>query len=136
MDGIKELKGVMLIGATNRPSVIDPALLRPGRFDKIIYIHPPDLEGRKKIFELNLAGSKADVDYESLARAAEGFTGADISSVCQEAKMEMVRGRIKGKASKIVAIDMLELIGSRRPSVSEADLQEYERFMAEHGERK
>jgi SpoVK/Ycf46/Vps4 family AAA+-type ATPase len=145
MDGIKELKGVMLIGATNRPSVIDPALMRPGRFDKIIYIPPPDEGGRSKLFELNLApdrgmdGKKAyelDVEFDMLAKASRGFTGADIASICQEAKMNLVRGKIKGEEGHLEMIDILEIIKKRRPSVSEADLQEYERFTSEHGERK
>lgn len=136
LDGVKELKNVMLVGATNKPSMIDSALLRPGRFDKILYIPPPDLPAREQIFTQNLGAEGAGVDCEKLAAATEGFSGADISSICQEAKMALVRAKIKGKEARLTNSYMLSLISSRRPSITRKDLEEYDEFMAEYGERR
>jgi len=137
MDGVKELKNVMLIGATNKPSMIDPALLRPGRFDKIMYIPPPDERARKEIFKNNLAGLELmDIDLDALAQKTEGFSGADIVSICQEAKMELVRERIRGREAQLSMALFNEIIARRRPSITEEQLAEYARFMQDYGERR
>ncbi|MCX6778585.1 MAG: AAA family ATPase, partial [Candidatus Micrarchaeota archaeon] len=109
MDGVKNLPDVVVVGATNKPSMIDPALMRPGRFDKIMFIPPPDEKARKEIFELNLeeAPKDASVNLGQLARITGGFTGADIASICQEAKMVLVRRRIAGEKNV-----RLRMIGS------------------------
>ena len=93
MDGLSALHDVVVIAATNRPDIIDPALLRPGRFDKSIYIGTPDRESRKKIFEIHTRSKPLaeDVDLEELAKDTEDYTGADISAVCNEAVMIAVR---------------------------------------------
>ena len=93
MDGLSALHDVVVIAATNRPDIIDPALLRPGRFDKSIYIGTPDRESRKKIFDIHTKNKPLaeDVDLEELAKDTEGYTGADISAVCNEAVMIAVR---------------------------------------------
>jgi SpoVK/Ycf46/Vps4 family AAA+-type ATPase len=138
MDGMRELKGVMLIGATNRPSMIDSAMMRPGRFDKILYIPPPDLPARAQIFSLNLGDSGKDVSIDELAKTAAGFSGADITSICQEAKMQIVRERIRSPNSvrKLSTTELLNIIRSRRPSITRTQLAEFERFVQEYGERK
>jgi len=93
LDGLEDLHNVTVIAATNRPDIIDPALLRPGRFDRLIYIPIPDPEARKKIFEIHTKRKPLadDVDLAQLAKRAEGFTGADIASVCNEATMLSIR---------------------------------------------
>ncbi len=93
MDGLNSLHDVVVIAATNRPDIIDPALLRPGRFDKSIYIGTPDEESRVKIFEIHTKSKPLDedVDLKELAAKTEGYTGADISAVCNEAVMISVR---------------------------------------------
>jgi len=93
LDGLEELRGVTVIAATNRPDIIDPALLRPGRFDRLIYIKLPDLETRKKIFEVHLRNRPIadDVDIDELASRTEGYSGADIAAVCNEAVMSAIR---------------------------------------------
>jgi transitional endoplasmic reticulum ATPase len=136
MDGVKELKNVMIIGATNKPFALDSAILRPGRFDKIIYIPPPDAPARVQIFALQLAKFLKGLDLNRLAQATEGFTGADIASICQEAKMQVVRDRLKGKPASLTTEAVLGIIASRRPSVTQKDLREYQAFMEEYGERK
>ena len=93
MDGLEELKEVIVIGATNRPDMVDSALLRPGRLDRLIYIQPPDKEERKKIFEVHLKGKPigADVDVDVLAERTEGYVGADICAIVKEAVMSALR---------------------------------------------
>jgi transitional endoplasmic reticulum ATPase len=93
MDGLSALHDVVVIAATNRPDIIDPALLRPGRFDKSIYIGTPDRDSRRKIFEIHTKSKPLaeDVDLEELAKETEDYTGADISAVCNEAVMIAVR---------------------------------------------
>lgn len=87
MDGIEELRNVLVIAATNKPDVLDPALMRPGRLDNILYIGPPDFEARKEI--LRIWASKSviheDVDLEELAAHTEGYSGAEMVSICETA---------------------------------------------------
>ena len=93
MDGLQELKNVVVLAATNRPEDIDPALLRPGRFDKIIDIPMPDMEARLKIFNIHTKKMPLDkdVEIEALAAAAENYTGAEIENLCREAGMNAIR---------------------------------------------
>ena len=101
MDGLEPMNDVVVIAATNRPDMIDPALLRPGRFDKSIFVGPPDKESRRSIFGIHTRGKPldADVDLDALADRTEGCTGADISAICNEAVMNAVRRLIsKGDA--------------------------------------
>ena len=93
MDGLESLNGVVVIAATNRPDIMDPALLRPGRFDKSIFIGPPDKESRKAIFGIHTKNRPLadDVDLEELADKTDGCTGADIAAICNEAVMNAVR---------------------------------------------
>ncbi|MBQ7979310.1 MAG: CDC48 family AAA ATPase, partial [Candidatus Methanomethylophilaceae archaeon] len=97
MDGLEGLSDVVVIAATNRPDIMDPALLRPGRFDKSIYIGPPDEASRKSIFGIHTKSKPLadDVSLDELAKRTEGCTGADISAICNEAVMNAVRGLVK-----------------------------------------
>ena len=98
LDGLEELRDVTVIAATNRPDIIDPALLRPGRFDRLIYIPPPDKEARREIFEIHTRKKPLakDVSIDELAEKTEGYTGADIAAVCNEAVMAAIREYING----------------------------------------
>src|SRR5881296_4192386 len=89
MDGLEELRNVVIIAATNRPDIVDPALLRPGRFDRMLYVPPPDLEARKEIVRIHTKKTPLaeDVKLDELARKTEGYTGADIASICNTAVM-------------------------------------------------
>ena len=93
LDGIEELKDVIIVAATNRPDMVDPALLRPGRFDRLIYIKPPGKEGREKIFEIHAKEKPLaeDVKLSELAEMTEGYVGADIEGICREAAMLALR---------------------------------------------
>lgn len=93
LDGVEELKGVLVMGATNRLDMLDDALIRPGRFDLLIEVGLPDEDSRARIFEVHLAGKpiEAAVEPGELARRAEGMTGAEIESVCQRATLAALR---------------------------------------------
>jgi cell division protease FtsH len=93
MDGFESNEGVILVSATNRPDVLDPALLRPGRFDRQVVVHLPDLNGREKIFDVHVKKTpmEDDVDLSVLARGTPGFSGADIENLVNEASLFAAR---------------------------------------------
>ncbi|MEM2916635.1 MAG: CDC48 family AAA ATPase [Candidatus Woesearchaeota archaeon] len=98
IDGLEDLHDIVIIGATNRPDMVDPALLRPGRFDRIILTPVPDKKARLEIFKVHTKGmplKNVDIDY--LAEQTEGFVGADIEALCREAAMLALREDIKNK---------------------------------------
>ena len=103
MDGLESLNDVVIIAATNRPDIVDPALLRQGRFDRIILTSVPNLEGRKKIFQIYLEKmpKAKDVSIAELAEKTEGYVGADIEGVCREAAMIALREDLNVKAVKM-----------------------------------
>ena len=93
MDGFESNEGVILIAATNRPDVLDPALLRPGRFDRQVMVPTPDLRGRRRILEVHTKRTPlaADVDLETLARGTPGFSGADLENLVNEAALQAAK---------------------------------------------
>ena len=93
MDGMQELKGVVVLGATNRPDMVDPALLRPGRFDELVYVTIPDAAARRQIFRAHTKGMALDsaVDLDKLAAITDRFTGADIAGVAMKAGLFALR---------------------------------------------
>ncbi len=103
IDGLESLNDVLVIGATNRPDMLDPALLRQGRFDRIIFTSIPDEDGRKKIFEIYLQKMPlaSDVEISKLAAKTKGYVGADIEGVCREAAMIALREDNKAKEIKM-----------------------------------
>jgi len=95
MDGFTSSTNVIVLAGTNRPDVLDPALLRPGRFDRQIHLPPPDIKGRMSIFKVHLKPLKIELDIEEVARKmaafTPGFTGADVANVCNEAALIAAR---------------------------------------------
>src|SRR4029079_1805472 len=93
MDGFSGAEGVVVLAATNRPDVLDPALLRPGRFDRLITVHPPDQKGRVAILKVHARNVPlaADADLEKLASATPGMTGADLANLVNEAALLAAR---------------------------------------------
>jgi len=93
MDGFSHNDGVIVLAATNRPDILDPALLRPGRFDRQIHVGAPDVKGREEILKVHARGKKLseDVDLEVIARSTSGFTGADLSNLLNEAAIRAAR---------------------------------------------
>ena len=137
MDGLESLNNVVVIAATNRPDIMDPALLRPGRFDKSIYIGPPDKESRRAIFGIHTKGRPLadDVDLDDLAERTDGCTGADIAAICNEAVMNAVRELVSSNpnpsdddiaACKVDGEDFQKALDKFGPKVRE-ELKEYGR---------
>ena len=129
MDGIEKLKSVVVIAATNRPDILDPALLRPGRFDRVVYVPPPDKKGRLEIFKVHTKNMPLaeDVDLEKLAEITEGYTGADIEAVCREAALNALREDPKAKKVHMKHFEKaLEIVS---PSVSSEDAELYDRLV-------
>jgi transitional endoplasmic reticulum ATPase len=113
LDGIEELKGVLVLGATNRPDMLDPAVLRPGRFDAVIDIPLPDEQGRREIFEVHLHGKPLakQVNVAKLAALAEGLSGADIAGICHRAALSAVRRAVEAAGSQAPDEVALEITG-------------------------
>jgi len=131
MDGIAKLEGVVVIGATNRPDILDPALLRPGRFDRIIYVPPPDKQARLEIFKVHTRNMPLaeDVNLEELAELTEGYTGADIAALCREAALTALRE--KGKPTKVTMRHFMKALEKVQPSISREDVSRYEKIREE-----
>ncbi|MEM0049284.1 MAG: CDC48 family AAA ATPase [Candidatus Bathyarchaeia archaeon] len=147
MDGIEELRGVVVLAATNRPDIIDPALLRPGRFDKLLYVPLPDFEARKEILKIHLRRKPLaeDVNIEELAKRTEGYTGADLAAVCNTAVMLAIREHImSNKAPEEAKRNLKELKVYRRhieeafkrvKPISQKELEIYKRISEEFASR-
>ncbi|KAG8131351.1 putative Transitional endoplasmic reticulum ATPase protein, partial [Naja naja] len=148
MDGMSTKKNVFIIGATNRPDIIDPAILRPGRLDQLIYIPLPDEKSRVAILKANLRKSP-DVDLEFLAKMTNGFSGADLTEICQRACKLAIRESIESEirrererqtnpsAMEVEEDDPVpeirrdhfeEAMRFARRSVSDNDIRKYEMF--------
>lgn len=152
MDGMGSKKNVFIIGATNRPDIIDPAILRPGRLDQLIYIPLPDELSRLSILKANLRKSPVSktVDIDFLAKMSKGFSGADLTEICQRAcklairesiQADITREKEKQKAGAAMDVDdeddpvpeitkkhFEESMKFARRSVSDNDIKKYEMF--------
>lgn len=97
MDGIENRKGIVTIASTNRPDIVDPAFLRPGRFDRLIYVKEPDFEARMKILEVHTKNMPLaeDVSLKEIAQNTVGYSGADLENVCREAGMQAIREKME-----------------------------------------
>ena len=100
LDGLEDLKGVVVIGATNRPDIIDEALLRPGRFDRLLEVQPPDKDARKHIFQIHTKKKplESDVNLDNLVEMTEGMTGADIAALVNAAAMSAIKEHVRQKS--------------------------------------
>jgi transitional endoplasmic reticulum ATPase len=130
MDGLEELQGVVVIGATNRPTLIDPALLRPGRFDELVYVPVPDQEARLRILQIHTSKMPlaADVDLQSLASRTEGYTGADLENLVRRAGLQALRENLEIHE---VAMRFFEAaLRESRPSVTAEMEREYQEIAA------
>jgi transitional endoplasmic reticulum ATPase len=130
MDGMQELNDVIVIAATNRPDMMDTALLRPGRFDRIILVGIPDIEARKSIFNVHLKSMPLakDVKVEELVSQTEGYVGADIEAVCREAAMLELRKKMEAKVVTMKSFE--EALLKIRPSASKEIQDAYEEIQA------
>lgn len=128
MDGIEELKNVVVIGATNRPDMLDSALLRPGRFDRILLVDVPNKESRQKILKIHTKNTPLDksVKIQDLIRKTEGFVGADIENLVREASIIALRQNLK--AEKVTMKNFEEALAKAKPSVSEETAKRYRKI--------
>jgi len=149
MDGMGAKKNVFIIGATNRPDIIDPAILRPGRLDQLIYIPLPDLGSRMQVLKAVLKNSPVskEVDLEFLAKKTAGYSGADLTEICQRACKLAIRESIEKDIERSKTEDAMdtnedlpdpvpeitrahfeEAMKFARRSVSDNDIRKYEMF--------
>jgi transitional endoplasmic reticulum ATPase len=128
MSGLEELHDVVVIGATNRPDILDPALLRPGRFDRQVLVPPPDKKARLEIFRIHTKNMPLKgVDLNKLAEKTEGYSGADIESVCREAGLNAIREDMNSKEVKKKHFD--DALKKVKPSITSDVLKFYENVM-------
>ena len=130
MDGLEELQSVVVIGATNRPNLIDPALLRPGRFDELVYVPVPDKAGRRRILTIQTAKMPlaGDVDLDMIAERTERFTGADLEDLVRRAGLFALRESLSN--SHVTAAHFVAALDDSRASVTPEMEQDYERMQA------
>jgi transitional endoplasmic reticulum ATPase len=131
MDGIVTLEDIVVIAATNRPDIVDPAVLRPGRFDRLIYVPEPDEKTRLQIFNIytkNMPLAK-DVDLSNLAALTKYYSGADIEALCREAAMHALRRDVNAK--EVTLQDFQEAMKQIRPSITPDMEKWYKGFMVQ-----
>jgi len=130
IDGLESMEGVVVIGATNRPDIIDPSLLRPGRFDRLVLIESPDKDARLEIFKIHTKNMPLDkdVDLPILADTTENYSGADIESLCREAAMLAIREDDKSKNVKKAHFD--KAMESVRATIS-PDIEKFYKKVSE-----
>ena len=132
MDGLEELQSVVVIGATNRPTLVDPALLRPGRFDELVYVGTPDAGGREHILKIHTARMplSSDVDLALIAAETERFTGADLEDVVRRAGLVAIR-RMGREVGSVTAADFAAALEDSRATVSPEMEDEYAKMKGE-----
>ena len=125
MDGVESLDGVIIVAATNRPEMIDPALLRSGRFERVLHVPPPDAGARDAIFKIHSAGMPlSEFSSKDILSSLDGFTGADIEAVCREAALICMRANKK----KVTKSHFEEAISRVRPTVTPDMLEYYQKM--------
>ena len=137
-DKIKDTPGIVVAAATNRPDVLDPALLRAGRFDRLIFVPPPEPADREKIFRINLEKVPLgeDIDLPKLASLTEGFTGADIANICRQAKINALEASLsKSSEVKVGMADITKILQRARPSAPGMVMGRYLAFYSKYGKR-
>ena len=132
MDGMEELQSIVVIGATNRPALVDPALLRPGRFDELVYVGTPDLGGREHILKIHTRDMPLakDVDLSKIAKETDRFTGADLEDVVRRAGLVAIR-RAGEEVDHVTAADFAEALKDARATVTPQMEEEYEKMKGE-----
>lgn len=129
MDGVVSLEDIVIIAATNRPDMVDPATLRPGRFDRLIYVPEPDEKSRTQIFKIytkNVPLAK-DVSLSQLIAVTKNYSGADIEALCREAAIHALRRDVNAK--EVTMLDFQEAIKKIMPSITPDMEKWYKSFM-------
>ncbi len=132
MDGLEELQSVVVIGATNRPALVDPALLRPGRFDELVYVGTPDKAGREQILGIHTAKMPLadDVDLADIAGKTDRFTGADLEDVVRRAGLNALH-RAGAEVQTVTAADFADALDDSRATVTVEMEDEYKKMQGE-----
>jgi transitional endoplasmic reticulum ATPase len=135
LDGLEKLENVVVLGATNRPDLIDSALLRPGRFDRLVIVPAPDEEARFEIFKIHVRGMPLakDVNLKQLAKETESYAGSDIAALCREAAMLVLREDMKGKEVKMQ--HFRKAMEGIKPSLTPETVSAYETFREKKSKR-
>lgn len=133
IDGMESLEGVVIIGATNRPDIIDAALLRPGRFEKLLFVDPPEQKARKAIFEVHTRTMPLakDVSIDQLAKLTENCVGADIEAICRTAAMLALRDDMKAKEVRMKHFE--KALESVHPSATKEIIEVYKKMAKDIG---
>lgn len=128
IDGIESLQNVLVIAASNRPDILDPAVLRPGRFDRLIFVPSPDLDSLKEIFKIHAHSMplSRDVVLDELARKLQGYSGADVEAICREAAMGALREDID--STEVSLRDFNRAMERVGPSIAPEDDAWYQKF--------
>ncbi|WP_456326574.1 AAA family ATPase, partial [Palaeococcus sp. (in: euryarchaeotes)] len=140
-DGIEENSGVVVVAATNRPDILDPALLRPGRFDRLILVPAPDERARLEILRVHTrrVPLSEDVNLKEIAKMTEGYSGADLEALVREAALMTLRRAVAGREMEELGDELLERLRVRKkdfeeamkkikPSITKYMLEYYENF--------
>ena len=125
MDGLTPIEKVVIIGATNRPELLDPAIMRPGRFEVVLYVPPPDEASRLQILKIHTRRMPLEgVSLEEIAKRTEGYSGADLEALCREAGLNALRR----DADKVTREDFEKALQTVKPSLKEEILAKYKKF--------
>lgn len=128
LDGVEPLRDVVVVGATNRPELVDPALLRPGRLERLIYVPPPDAEARGQILRAAARNTPLadDVDLDALAARLDGYSAADCAALIREAALAAMRESLA--AAEVTARHLEQAQQTVRPSLDPVQLAEIEAY--------
>ena len=131
LDGIEPLRDVVVLGATNRPELIDPALLRPGRLERLVFVEPPDADARYEILKTAAKSVPlaSDVNLKDLAGELDGYSAADCVALLREAALTAMRRSID--AADVTAEDLATARDNVRPSLDPAQIESLKAFAAE-----
>jgi AAA family ATPase len=134
LDGIEPLVNVTIVAATNRPDVLDPALLRPGRIDRMLYVAPPDFDARLAILTLKTTKMPLSehVDLEAIARQSDGLSGAEMVAVCQEAALFAMESRSDRMVVSVLMNHFDAALKAVKPRISADMIAFYEAFGKSH----
>jgi transitional endoplasmic reticulum ATPase len=130
LDGVRPLRDVVVLGATNRPELLDPALLRPGRLERVVYVRPPDADARAAILRSAARNTPlaADIDLAEVAAGLDGYSAADCAALVREAALTAMRESLD--AAQVTAAHLAAALRAVRPSLDPAQLAELEAYAA------
>ena len=135
MDGVEGLVGVTVVAATNRPDMMDQALLRPGRLDRVVYVPLPDLETRRKVLAVHTRSipMSSSVDLDMVAVRTDGYSGAEVAAICNEAALAALEESVT--ASEVTETHFETALSNLKPRISAELFSVYDKFQADHSSK-